>query len=362
VTKRKPVYGYRRVPYTTWERYWKEKWVSKQVFDGYRYVRREEPVYDYQLVPSGQYRTETYTDTEPRWGQVGTTVKWELKKDPEPVSTADIWKFKEEQFNDLDESSKDTTDDPVTSNILLSTPEPDDPDEPNPDGDDPDSIWWKLWEAGIDLTAKAADYLSKNPINIGPVTLPVFIPKGFGLEDEGAVVLYKALEEVDPWKLRALGRGIDEVLTPLAWPVGWGLTVAPEQIQNIKEDAPTYEIEADLEVDTLGFVLAELTGDAAFLATIPVTGIGSIAIGGAVDIGVGAVYDWAVDEFGIRDAVIAQNKWEEENKLDPVPRPTAPDSNAESTATPSPGEETPTETPEPPQSTPEPSLHPQPGS
>jgi hypothetical protein len=80
--RRKPVYGYRRVPYTASERYWQPKWVSKRVLEGYREVRREKPIYDWIRVPDGTTRTERYTTTERRWGQVGTKVKWELERDP----------------------------------------------------------------------------------------------------------------------------------------------------------------------------------------------------------------------------------------------------------------------------------------
>jgi hypothetical protein len=87
-TKRTPVYGYRSVAYgTKTERYWKSKWVTKQVPDGYTSVRKEEPVYEYRMLPTGRTRTEYYTDTERRWGQIGTDIKWELKKDPVPTPT-----------------------------------------------------------------------------------------------------------------------------------------------------------------------------------------------------------------------------------------------------------------------------------
>jgi len=85
VTKRTPVYGYRSVAYgTKTERYWKSNWVTKQVPDGYRSVRKETPVYEYRMLPTGRTRTEYYTDTERRWGQIGTDIKWELKQDPTP--------------------------------------------------------------------------------------------------------------------------------------------------------------------------------------------------------------------------------------------------------------------------------------
>jgi len=82
VTKRTPVYGTRRKPYTTYERYWKSKWVTKQVSDGYSSVRKEAPVYEYRMLPSGKTKTEYYTKNEKRYAQVGTEIKWQLKKDP----------------------------------------------------------------------------------------------------------------------------------------------------------------------------------------------------------------------------------------------------------------------------------------
>jgi len=94
VAKRTPVYGTRKVPYTTAERYWKSKWVTKQVPDGYRSIRKEEPVYEYRMLPTGRTRTEIYTDIERRWMQIGTDVKRELVKLPDPPKID--WKKKEE--------------------------------------------------------------------------------------------------------------------------------------------------------------------------------------------------------------------------------------------------------------------------
>jgi len=88
VTKRTPVYGYRNVPNgIRWERYWKSNWVTEKQFDGYTRVRHEQDIYETRRVPTGRYRTEYYTDNVPVYEQVGTTVNWELKKDPTPTPT-----------------------------------------------------------------------------------------------------------------------------------------------------------------------------------------------------------------------------------------------------------------------------------
>jgi hypothetical protein len=39
------------------------------------------------MLPTGRTRTEYYTDTERRWGQIGTEVKWKLEKLPKPTPT-----------------------------------------------------------------------------------------------------------------------------------------------------------------------------------------------------------------------------------------------------------------------------------
>ena len=86
VTKRTPVYGYRNVPNgIRWERYWKSNWVTEKQFDGYTRVRHEQDIYETRRVPTGRYRTEYYTDNVPVYEQVGTTVNWELKRDPTPT-------------------------------------------------------------------------------------------------------------------------------------------------------------------------------------------------------------------------------------------------------------------------------------
>ncbi len=80
--KRTPVYGYRTVPAgTKWERYWVSKWVTEKQLDGYTRVRHEKDIYETRKVPSGEYRTEYYTDTVKTYGVVGSSLKWVLKKD-----------------------------------------------------------------------------------------------------------------------------------------------------------------------------------------------------------------------------------------------------------------------------------------
>jgi hypothetical protein len=81
--KRIPVYGWRQTPYTVRERYWKSNWVTEQRPDGIEIIRHEDPIYEWRMVQQGTKRIPV-TTTERVWGVVGTQVKWELEKLPEP--------------------------------------------------------------------------------------------------------------------------------------------------------------------------------------------------------------------------------------------------------------------------------------
>ena len=199
------------------------------------------------------------------------------------------------------------------------------PTEPSGTG-----LLWTVWSAVVDLVGNAAQYLAEHP-KIGPLTLPIVIPGGFGLSDEGAVVLYRLIDEISPLAVRSIGRGVDEVLGPLAWPAGWALTVAPSQIENEVLDAPMHEREADLELDTYGFVLAEALGDIAFLLTAEFGPI-SIPFGAATDLVVGAAYDTLLERSGFRDAYVAMNEPRpDELPPEPVPTPGLPTLRPEET-------------------------------
>jgi len=192
-------------------------------------------------------------------------------------------------------------------------------EDPPPPETSGTGLLWQLWSAVVDLAGNAAEYLSKHP-QIGPITLPVIIPRGFGLTDEGAVVLYRMMDEISPVAVRSVGRGVDEILGPLAWPAGWALSVAPSQIENEVLDAPMYEREADLELDTYGFVLAEALGDIAFLLSAELGPV-SIPVGAATDLIAGAVYDSLLDRTGLRDAYVAMNE-DQPDVSSPAPVPT----------------------------------------
>jgi len=197
-------------------------------------------------------------------------------------------------------------------------------DENPPPPDSSGTSWlWRAWDAVVDFAGKAVEFLAEHA-KIGPVTLPVAIPRGFGLVDEGAVVLYRVMDEASVAAVRSAGRGVDEVLGPLAWPAGWALTVAPSQIENEALDAPMYEREADLELDTYGLVLSEVFGDLMFLATVE-AGPVSVLVGAGADIGAGLAYDLVLDRTGFREAYVEANKPRpDETSPEPIPTPGSP--------------------------------------
>jgi hypothetical protein len=132
--------------------------------------------------------------------------------------------------------------------------------------------------------------------------------------------------------------------------VGYGLTVAPEQIENAMSDALPSEYAADLIIDGSGFILSEGAGLLAGSYTIS-SGPGAYGAKLVFDVLAGAAWDEIVERNQIREGVQSfiedsvTNCFESlSNARDPRVEPV-----------PTPGEvANPTETPVPLKGTPEP--------
>ena len=165
-----------------------------------------------------------------------------------------------------------------------------------------------------------------------------------------------ALDETAQSIGRTLGRTIGDSLVVPAFMVGYGLTIAPEQIENILTGARWNEYVADMAVDSGGFFVSEGAGYlggalGVSLGLGPVGGLGG-KLGG--DVAAGVAWDYIADRndwrsqlegtFGRIPGAIAYPPLPET----PVPRPT-PDFTPPSTGTPTPPSgpiETPTPSPD----------------
>jgi hypothetical protein len=121
------------------------------------------------------------------------------------------------------------------------------------------------------ITDKHVDAWMRTVRNSPPVTLVLPMLRGLGM-DEVAGPLVQTFDS--SFWVRSVGRFVgDAAATPLLI-IGWGISLAPEQIRNIGSGAPWNEFVADGIVDSGIFVGSELAGVAGF-------GIGD-AIGGPV--------------------------------------------------------------------------------
>ncbi len=121
-------------------------------------------------------------------------------------------------------------------------------------------------------------------------------------------------------------------------PIGWFLTVMPEQIENVLTQASSQEVRADLLIDTIGFGLSEVVGYSVGIGTTafvsPSTGgtgvIVGVGVGLFANIVTGATYDYLIDKNDIRQKMTqAYYEWDKFKELPedkkPKPIPTGPD-------------------------------------
>jgi hypothetical protein len=81
--KTRTVVKTRKVPYTDRQRYWAPKIVEEKRFVKNIEIEHRDPVYGWRNEKHGTKMVDV-TKTIPRWMPVGTQVKWELEKLPEP--------------------------------------------------------------------------------------------------------------------------------------------------------------------------------------------------------------------------------------------------------------------------------------
>jgi hypothetical protein len=112
--------------------------------------------------------------------------------------------------------------------------------------------------------------------------------------------------------VRTLGRSLGDVawgpLAPYMMSLGWAITLAPEQIENIMTGAPASEYLADGIVDTGGFILSEIAGIGGGAIGAKVSGGNPAGILGGkfiTDVLVGGAYDTYAEKSGWREKLTA---------------------------------------------------------
>lgn len=88
-----------------------------------------------------------------------------------------------------------------------------------------------------------------------PIILPVI--KGFGMDDVTGPLKYTLKTDTT---IRLIGRILDDFSPGALTGIGWGLTVAPNLVKNIRNKNPWHQTTADLLVDTGGFIVSEVAG------------------------------------------------------------------------------------------------------
>jgi hypothetical protein len=120
-----------------------------------------------------------------------------------------------------------------------------------------------------------------------------------GLTDDLAGPL---LRQVDTgFLVRSFGRLVGDASIPPLFMIGWGLTLAPEQIRNFSTDASWNERLADGVVDSGNFLVGEAAGWAVGLLSAPEAGPGAIGVKLVADVVAGAYYDSKADQFNWRE-------------------------------------------------------------
>lgn len=113
--------------------------------------------------------------------------------------------------------------------------------------------------------------------------------------------------QLDPnYLVRGVGRLIGDASIPPLFLIGWGLSLAPEQIQNASSHAPWQERLADGAIDSGNFLFGEGVGWVVGAASAPEVGPGALGLKLAADVGAGFVYDVAADQFDWREKLTAE--------------------------------------------------------
>ena len=140
--------------------------------------------------------------------------------------------------------------------------------------------------------------------NSPPVTLVLPMLRGLGM-DEVAGPLVQTFDS--SFWVRSAGRLVGDASAVPLLIVGWGITLAPEQIRNVRTGAPWNEFAADGMIDSGIFAASELAGLAGL-------GIGSYFGGPAVgvpfkfafDLGAGAGLDYLSGQYDWRPTLASE--------------------------------------------------------
>jgi hypothetical protein len=152
------------------------------------------------------------------------------------------------------------------------------------------------------ITSPPATRWMRQVRDLPPITVVLPMLRGFGMDDVAGPLIRTI--DTSFW-VRSAGRLLGDAAAPPLFVVGWGLSVAPEQIQNIRTGAEWNEFAADFAVDSGIFLASEgvgwFTGVAgtAFGAQFgaPWVGVPAKLIG---DFGTGFGLEWAADTLNLR--------------------------------------------------------------
>ncbi|MEJ5224128.1 MAG: hypothetical protein WHV44_06695, partial [Anaerolineales bacterium] len=113
------------------------------------------------------------------------------------------------------------------------------------------STWW-----GLSTEDEAVKLMQKTR---GFPDMPIILPmlKGFGMDDVAGPLKYTLKTDTT---IRLIGRILDDFSPGVLTGIGWGLTVTPNLVKNIRNKNPWHQTTADLIVDTGGFWVSEAAG------------------------------------------------------------------------------------------------------
>ncbi|GEM_PF-5620134 len=131
------------------------------------------------------------------------------------------------------------------------------------------STWW-----GLSTEDEAVKLMQKTK---GFPDIPIILPmlKGFGMDDVAGPLKYTLKTDTT---IRLIGRILDDFSPGVLTGIGWGLTVTPNLVKNIRNKNPWHQTTADLIVDTGGFIASEIAGWVAGALAGAVTGGNPVAI------------------------------------------------------------------------------------
>ncbi len=163
------------------------------------------------------------------------------------------------------------------------------------------STWWGS------TTEDEAVELMKRARGFPDISIPLPMLKGFGMDDVAGPLKYTIKTDT---AIRTFGRVLDDFSPGILTGIGWGITVTPNLVKNVREKSPWNQTATDLLIDTVGFGISELAGWGAGLIFGGITAaLGApmaapyvaLAAKVVVDGGVSILWDSIVEKYGLRD-------------------------------------------------------------